>query len=149
MISQTGMYALQAVLLLADREDGEPVPAHLIADELDVPGNYLSKTLSRLAREGILDSSRGPNGGYRLDRDPVGLSVAQVVGPFQELTVDGSCLLRGHACDPDDPCVAHRAWARLTDAAVTALESTTVADLLDRSPAPSPSETDPPPEDER
>lgn len=135
MISQTSMYALQAVLLLAQRGHEEAVPAHLIAEDLGVPSNYLSKTLSRLAREGILDSSRGPNGGYRLTRDPVALSVAHVVRPFQQLTMDGTCLLSGDDCDPDDPCVAHRSWARLTEATVAALEATTVAQLLDRSPA--------------
>jgi len=134
MISQTGMYALQAVLLLAQRGDNAAVPAHLVADELDVPANYLAKTLSRLAREGILDPTRGPHGGYRLTQDPDGLSVAAVARPIQELTMDGTCLLRGHDCDPDDPCVAHRSWARLTRATVTAMENTTVAELLDRSP---------------
>jgi Rrf2 family protein len=59
MLSRTAEYALRAVLFLADR--GEPTNVDLIAQRLDVPRNYLSKILHRLARDGVLSStlSRG------------------------------------------------------------------------------------------
>ena len=64
MLSRTAEYALRAVLFLADR--GEPTNVDLIAERLGVPRNYLSKTLHRLAREGVLTSTRGQGGGFRL-----------------------------------------------------------------------------------
>ena len=60
MLSRTAEYALRAVLFLADR--GEPTNVELIAERLDVPRNYLSKILHRLAREGVLSSTRGQGG---------------------------------------------------------------------------------------
>ena len=57
MLSRTAEYALRAVLFLAD--SGEPANVERIAERLRVPRNYLSKTLHRLAREGVLASTRG------------------------------------------------------------------------------------------
>jgi hypothetical protein len=56
MLTRTAEYALRAVLFLADR--GEPASVDLIAERLDVPRNYLSKTLHRLDKEGVLASTR-------------------------------------------------------------------------------------------
>ena len=72
MLSQTAEYALRTVLYLADRGDGPSASADELARVLGVPRNYLSKTLHRLAREGILASARGRGGGFRLAADPGG-----------------------------------------------------------------------------
>ncbi|HSM07170.1 MAG TPA: Rrf2 family transcriptional regulator [Longimicrobiales bacterium] len=129
MLSQTGTYALQAALHLARREGSGVVPAARIAEVLDVPATYLAKVLHRMTREGVLESVRGPRGGYRLRHDPGSIRVSAVVAPFQELRPSTVCLLGG-ACDLDNPCPAHeqrRAW---TATALEMLEATSLADLL-------------------
>jgi Rrf2 family protein len=134
MLSQTGTYALQAALHLA-RQEGKTVAAGTMAQELELPGTYLAKVLHRLVREGVLRSTRGPRGGYRLSGDPAAVTVAAVVAPFQELRPSRQCLLGG-PCDLQHPCTAHERRSAWTAAALEILERTTLADLLDGSPLP-------------
>ncbi|MER3406797.1 MAG: Rrf2 family transcriptional regulator, partial [Chloroflexota bacterium] len=67
LLSSTAAYALRTVLFIAERGD-RPASGKEIAGSLKLPRNYLSKTLHRLTREGILTSRRGPGGGFRLAR---------------------------------------------------------------------------------
>lgn len=128
MLSQTGIYALKAVLFLARRNGSGPVPASAVAEALGIPGNYLAKTLHRLAREGVLRSIRGARGGYSLKVPAGDLTIARVVAPFEDLDGASRCLLGERACDPDNPCSAHARWEVWSGA--TAFGRTTVADLL-------------------
>jgi Rrf2 family protein len=130
MLSRTGEYALSAVLLLARRGTDRATPADVIADELDVPRNYLSKTLNRLVRRGVLISGRGPRGGFRLARRADDLPVADVVAEFEDRGLEGKCLMGGRACDPERPCSAHEQWKAWSARRSEWLDGTTVADLL-------------------
>ncbi|MDH5588520.1 MAG: Rrf2 family transcriptional regulator [Gemmatimonadota bacterium] len=107
MLSRTGLYALQAVLYLVRQSNGDAVAAATMAADLGVPPNYLAKVLNRMARSGMLTSTRGAHGGFRLASDPGELSVEDVVGEFEELLPLEKCLLGG-GCDPTSPCSAHR-----------------------------------------
>lgn len=131
MVSQTGIYALQAVLLLARTDDDRPLSAAAIADQLELPADYLAKTLRRLRMEGVVSSSRGAHGGFRLATPPSDLSLARVLEPFDELDPRSACLMGGR-CDPTDPCSAHARWSSVTASARGILEETSVADLLNR-----------------
>jgi len=130
MLSRTGEYALRAVLMLARRGTDRAIPAEVIAVELDVPRNYLSKTLNRLVRRGVLISGRGPRGGFRLARPAEELAVADVVAEFEEQGPEGKCLVGGRACDPERPCTAHEQWKAWSTQLSRRLDGTTVADLL-------------------
>lgn len=76
MLSRSGIYALQATLHLARESTGEPISAARMADALQLPPDYLAKVLRRLSREGVLSSTRGARGGYRLAVPPEQLTVA-------------------------------------------------------------------------
>lgn len=133
MLSQTGLYAVQALLHLATHQNGRQVPAAVMARELGIPANYLAKVLQRLAREGIVESTRGARGGYRLAGDPSRVTVADAVAPFQELRSSQRCLLGG-TCDPANPCPAHHRRSAWNAAALEILERTTLADLASGAP---------------
>ncbi len=133
MLSLTGTYALQAALHLALHRPGEAVSAAVMASQLEIPASYLAKVLRRLAREGVLKSSRGPGGGFHLARAPEQLTVAVVVAPFQALRPARLCLMGGE-CDLTDPCSAHARRAAWNAAALEILEQTTLADLLSGEP---------------
>lgn len=130
MLSQTAEYALRAALYLARCGDGRPVTADAIAHALGAPSNYLSKTLHALAKAGIVEGVRGPNGGFRLVSSPAELTVARIVGTFDEPVQRATCLLGGGACDADRPCDAHFRWLSMQRAMQAPLSSTTLADLV-------------------
>lgn len=130
MISSTADYALRAVLVLARNADGRPVAADEIARATGAPRNYLAKTLNALAKAGIVNSARGPQGGFSLAIAADMLSLARVIDCFDEPRAHLRCLLGSAACDPLHPCSAHEQWAAIRSARRTPLATTTIADLL-------------------
>jgi len=129
VLSHTAEYALRAVLLLADRGGG-PASVDDIARQLGVPRNYLSKTLHRLAREGVLVSARGRGGGFRLAIDPARLTLLRVIEPFDRLSGERSCLLGRPECSDRNPCPAHHQWRSVSGRVSTFFRERTVADLV-------------------
>jgi Rrf2 family protein len=130
MLSQTAEYALRTVLYLAAEKQDSLFRVSEIAEDLDVPRNYLSKTLHQLARAGVLTSSRGKHGGFRLTKSPATLTLAEVVAPFDGPTGARICLLGRTACSDSDPCPAHGRWKAVSTEVSTFFRETTVGDLL-------------------
>lgn len=128
MLSQTAEYALRAVLFLADR--GGPATVDEIAERVEVPRNYLSKTLHRLAREGVLASSRGKGGGFRLAVDPHRLTLLRVVEPFHEVSAQRRCLLGRPQCNDRAPRPAHHQWRAAGERISEFFRERTVGDLV-------------------
>jgi Rrf2 family protein len=129
MLSQTAEYALRAVLHLAEHAPDHPVPVGDIAQALDVPRNYLSKTLHQLARAGVVTSTFGPGGGFRLAAPAESLTLARVVEPFDSERGERHCLLGRARCADADPCPAHARWKGISAQIEQFFAVTTVADL--------------------
>ena len=129
ILSQTAVYALKAAIHLAEAEGPEPVRVDDIAAALGVPRNYLSKILHVLARAGVLTSMRGPNGGFRLTRDPGVVFLADVIAPFKDLTASSACFMGRERCSDATPCAAHSRWKGIHASLRDFLNDTTVDDL--------------------
>lgn len=130
MLSRTAEHGLRALIYLARHADAGYVSARAIAAALGAPGNYLSKVLRTLSRAGLVDSTRGPQGGFRLAMPAHEISLAVISAVLEEPAGAGRCLLGDHPCDPSNPCAAHRRWEAVRARAAETLASTTVADLL-------------------
>lgn len=128
MLSQTAEYALRTVLFLAD-SDGA-ARAEEIARQLGVPRNYLSKTLHRLAQEGVLQSTRGKGGGFRLAVPADRLKLLRVVEPFDDISGERRCLLGRPHCNDRNPCPAHHEWRAVSERVTAFFRDRTVGDLL-------------------
>lgn len=129
-LSQTAEHALRAVLYLAAQPNGDRVPAEVIAEALDAPRNYLSKTLGALAKAGVITSARGPHGGFRLEVPASELTLSRVVSPFRETNGSRVCMAGGRRCDAADPCGAHERWTAVQAQLLAPMEKTTIGDLL-------------------
>ncbi len=132
MLSQTAEYALRAVLLIAASGRDHPIGAGRLAAELGLPQNYLSKTLHVLSRAGVLDSTRGKFGGFRLARPAGAITLLEVVRPFDEISSGRACLLGLPVCSDQTACAAHRKWKRVSERVAEFFRETTVADLARR-----------------
>jgi Rrf2 family transcriptional regulator, nitric oxide-sensitive transcriptional repressor len=128
MLTQTVEYALRATLHIA-REFPQAIRVNEIADAVEAPRTYLAKILGDLARAGILESTRGPAGGFRLARDPALVTLSNVV-----VRLDGRqerrCLLGGGRCGENPSCTAHARWAPIANEVDAFFGKTTLADLL-------------------
>ena len=128
MFSQTVEYALRASLFVA-RSHPRPLPVADIAAAVEAPRGYLAKILSELARAGILESTRGPGGGFRLAREPEALAMTDVVTAIDG-TEERRCLLGHGRCGDNPHCTAHARWAPIANDMDAFFGKTTLADLL-------------------
>lgn len=132
MLNQTSEHAIRAVIFLAQQPSGEAVPADRVAGALGAPANYLGKTLHTLARRGLLASSRGPAGGFRLRRAAEEIALADIVAAVSEGPRPSAvCLLGNRPCQAERPCAAHARWSAVQEDLWAPLRGTTVADMLD------------------
>jgi len=129
MLSQTAEYALRAALHIAEFGADRPVAVNEIAQALDVPRNYLSKTLHQLARVGVVTSTFGPGGGFQLSAPPDQLTLDTIIAPF-DTAAERHCLLGRARCRDSAPCAAHERWKTIADQIQGFFATTTVADLL-------------------
>ena len=92
--------------------------------------------MNALAKSGIVDSTRGPFGGFRLAVAAGTLTLSRVIDCFDDPRPHRTCLLGAAACNPALPCAAHLRWAAIRAARRDPLEATTIADLLAAPAAP-------------
>lgn len=129
MLSKTAEYALRATVFLArHREEGWARTTDMARDT-GVPANYLSKILHQLARQGIVRSERGRNGGFALAHEPGDLTLARIISVFGSVSRAKGCILGRPQCSPDDPCVAHDGWMAMEKHVAQFFETTTVGDV--------------------
>ena len=124
--SATG-YALRALAILP--EDGSYCLAQSLAKELDLPGPYLAKILQGLVQVGILESVRGPKGGYRFAKHANGITVGEVVEALEGPDALDGCAMGFPACGPDNPCPLHLAWSEVKAQLDVCLTDVTIYDL--------------------
>lgn len=131
MLSQTSEYAIRAVLHVALTGSSDPVKLEQIADALEAPRNYLSKTLHQLGRAGVLASGRGRNGGFRLAVPPDELTLADIVAPFEPATLARRCLIGDGECSDETACAVHGRWKLIAEPMLAFFRHTTIADLME------------------
>jgi Rrf2 family protein len=89
-LTRASSYALHAVAYMAQKKSDKPVASHKIAKERDIPERFLLKVLKPLVSHRILESIKGPNGGYKLRKQPTDISMLDIIE-----AVDGQ--IRGQA----------------------------------------------------
>ena len=125
MLSTTSQYALRALSHLA-AQSGKAMLGRDLAESVEIPANYLSKVLLTLRNAGLVATTRGSGGGYRLGRPAHEIHLIDVVELFEEISRSKpSCFLgRTRACSETTPCHAHSSWKNLQSAYLTFLIST-------------------------
>lgn len=130
MFSKTAEYALRAVAVIAETGGERPVLAKEIAAEGQVPARYLSKVLRDLVHAGLLNSTRGIGGGFRLRRRADKLKLIDVIRPFDDVLAARRCPFGNPRCSDERPCSMHERWKPVKEAFQKLLEETTVADIV-------------------
>ncbi len=120
---------IRALAQLTTLPEGQSLGAAQIAEKIDAPPNYLAKLLRILARQGLVESHKGPGGGFRLAREARKIRLLDIVEPIEQITRWNGCILGQRACSDDNPCGIHDRWKRVRDGYLAMLAETTVADL--------------------
>ncbi len=130
VLSQTSIYAIRAMGYLASEsgKDEKPILGRIIAEEMQIPANFLSKILNRLVQARLIRSTRGPNGGFVMNRPTSDIYVREVIDLFMQLDDFKDCFLRINKCD--GTCSFHIRWRIITDQMGKILDEVTVDKIL-------------------
>jgi len=100
-----------------------------IAKAEDVPLPVLSKVLQELVRKGLLESRRGPGGGFRLSRRPELITLRDIVAAIDGLDHFMDCVAGLKVCSEEAPCPLHKTWSGMRTQILSSLETTTLAQM--------------------
>ena len=128
LFSRPCEYAIHAMTFLA-RASGGVAGAGEIAEAEDIPLPILSKVLQDLVRKGLLDSRRGPGGGFRLARRPELITLRDVVAAIDNLDNFQRCVTGLPSCSDETPCPLHETWKPMRTALMRSFENTTLLDM--------------------
>jgi Rrf2 family iron-sulfur cluster assembly transcriptional regulator len=110
MITTTGEYALRAMAYMARLPQGQYVLARDMGKQLGIPPNYLSKVLQALTRQGLLESMRGRNGGFRMERAPKEICLFEILAAVEPMRRYETCILGEKRCCDETACPIHDSW---------------------------------------
>ena len=130
--STKGTYGLRAVVELATRYGEGPVSLAAVATEQGISEAYLEQLMRSLKKAGIVKTARGKSGGYLLTREPVKISVLEVLRAVEGSTDVVDCIGSGaNVCENACTCSARPLFLKLQSRINAVLEETTVGELTE------------------
>jgi Rrf2 family protein len=135
MLTAKGKYGLKAVVHLASLTPGASTQSIEIADANDIPKKFLDAILGDLRNAGIVQSKKGPGGGYMLARMPSAIKVGEVIrtldGPLAPIACASRTAYRPcKDCRDVRSCTVRIAMSKVRDSVAEVLDRLTVADML-------------------
>ena len=128
-LTTKGRYAVTSMLDLAISHDQGPITLAEISLRQCISLSYLEQIFSRLRKSGLVDSARGPGGGYRLSRPADEISVADVISAVDE-TIDATRCGGNEDCQEDAKCLTHELWANLSSEILKFLSNISLGQLV-------------------
>lgn len=133
-LTTKGRFAVTAMLDLAmheakDATNPKPITLAGISERQDISLSYLEQLFSRLRRQGLVNSVRGPGGGYNLAKNYADISVADIISAVDEQIDATQC--GGHEnCKDEGRCMTHDLWTALNTKILEYLDGVTLADMV-------------------
>jgi len=133
-LTTKGRFAVTAMLDLAineiqDTENGKPVTLAAISERQDISLSYLEQLFSKLRRQGLVKSVRGPGGGYNLAKAYTDISVSEIINAVDE-QIDATQCGGNENCKDEGRCMTHDLWTALNKKILEYLDGVTLADMV-------------------
>ncbi len=129
-LTTKGRFAVTAILDLALNESEKPVTLADISERQSISLSYLEQLFSRMRREGIVKSVRGPGGGYHLAKKHQDITVKSIITAVDE-EIDATQCSGKENCHEGGRCITHDLWASINTKILDYLESLTLAHLVE------------------
>jgi Rrf2 family iron-sulfur cluster assembly transcriptional regulator len=132
-LTTKGRFAVTAMIDLAMRQAEGPVTLAGISKRQKISLSYLEQLFGKLRRDRIVESTRGPGGGYSLCRDGSTITVADIITAVDEPIDATQCGGKGNCHGQDEhnmQCMTHDLWSNLNKKMVDYLQSVTLTDLV-------------------
>jgi len=135
MLSNSCKYGIRAVIFIASKQEGQgKVGLKAIGEELKIPVPYLAKILQILSKKKILDSSKGPHGGFALLIPAKSLTLMDIVRAIDGEDFFDSCYVTGDKCNFSEPdkgvCLLHNDLRKVKERLTQFFSGRTVDSLL-------------------
>ncbi len=135
-LTTKGRFAVTAMIDLAMRQDQGPVTLAGISARQEISLSYLEQLFGKLRRHAIVESVRGPGGGYNLARPADEVTVANIIiavdEPIDATQCGGKENCHGAEQHSGSRCMTHDLWATLNEKMVDYLDSVSLKDLVDQ-----------------
>ena len=128
-LTTKGRFAVTAMIDLALRQNNGPVTLAAISQRQQISLSYLEQLFGKLRRHELVESTRGPGGGYTLGRKASEITVADIIVSVDEPIDATQCGGRENCLD-DRRCMTHELWAGLNAHIFSFLRSVTLAELV-------------------
>ena len=132
-MSTKGRYAVMAMIDIAASSGSDPISLAEISLRQDISQEYLEQLFGKLRKAKLVESSRGPGGGYRLARPSADIPIAEIIAAVDEdlqFTRCGGDAVEG--CVKGERCNAHDLWSSLGRQMMYFLASVTLEDVVEK-----------------
>jgi Rrf2 family iron-sulfur cluster assembly transcriptional regulator len=128
-LTSKGRYAVTAMLDVSMHSQRGPVSLADISERQEISLSYLEQLFSRLRRENLVESVRGPGGGYLLGHSANEISIGAVIRAVDE-SVDATRCRGQSDCQGGDRCLTHNLWEGLSERISVFLDGITLGELM-------------------
>lgn len=127
---QSTAYAIEALGLLAALPPGKTIKVRELAQQLQIPEQYLAKVLSQLVRKKFVNSAKGPTGGFSLAVEPGNVTLYRIMAAMDSLgKLEDECCMGLRACSGETPCAFHDQWLKFKEQVIVRAQQLTLAEL--------------------
>jgi FeS assembly SUF system regulator len=127
-ISKLTDYAI-LVMVELNENHGEVLSAHALGENTHLELPTVSKVLKLLAKAGLVQSFRGINGGYSMDKEARNISVAEIIAAIEGPIAMTECSVEIGLCSQEQVCNLRSNWRKISSAVARAMEGVTLAEM--------------------
>jgi Rrf2 family iron-sulfur cluster assembly transcriptional regulator len=132
MFSKTCEYAIRAMIFVAHKsKNGDKIGIKEIAKSIDSPEHFIAKILQDLGKKGLIQSLKGPNGGFYFEDELLCHSIADIVKAIDGDKLFTGCGLGLKECSPIKPCPIHNEFEKVRNAMQNMLEGAKLNQFTD------------------
>lgn len=130
-VTSKGRYALQIMIDLAQHRDDGYISLKTISDRTQLSMKYLEMIVGNLKKAELVDSTRGKEGGYKLNKTPQEYSIGEILRCIEDNLAPVACIKEGEIqCDRSGACLTVPMWKELDDITNAYLDTVSLEDLL-------------------
>ena len=135
MLSNSCRYGIRAILYLASKDArNNKIGIRQISEDLKLPTPYLAKILQNLVKHRILSSTKGPNGGFSLQRKPESITLLDIVKIIDGEELLTNCIIHNGSCNSVrksmKPCPVHDDYSKIRTELINMFKGKTIAEIV-------------------
>lgn len=130
MFSKSCEYAIKAMIFVAQKsKDSLRISIKDIAKGTDAPEHFMAKIMQDLSRKKLVQSFKGPNGGFFMDNLNLNISIADIVKAIDGDGIYNNCVLGLKDCSEKNPCPVHEEYKKVKKNLIQMLENNTIGEF--------------------